>query len=64
MMSTILAKICYNKRQEFLALIDRKFSASADMLTKEIESFQAKSLIGINCHGKRLPKPRKDRWHF
>lgn len=35
MMSTILAKIYYNERQEFLALIDRKFSVSGDKLTKE-----------------------------
>jgi len=62
MMSTILAKIHYNKRQEFLALIDRKFSASTDKLTGEIDSSQATTCNGFNCCGKYLALgSRKDR---
>lgn len=64
MILIILAKFSVAERQEFLALIDRKFSASSARLAFENRSLQVVSSVSCDSCGDRLFKPRKDRWHF
>gem|GEM_PF-5023226 len=50
-MLIILAKFFDSERQEFLALIDRKFSASSAKLAFENRSLQAKSPASCDSRG-------------